>query len=376
MKEEYKDIAAYEGQEVTEAVARIFADRDFCRWLKRTTKRDLPEWLKKMIVGMLKHSKNPTNTVDWMLVFPFLNYLKSHTTTGLTLTGGENLEKNGMFFLTNHRDIILDAAFLSLLLRKKYKMRPYLGAGNNLFGKGWIEDLMRLCKVFAVKRNGGPREVLANAQVLSHYIAEKQAEGGSFWMAQREGRAKDGNDVTQPAVLKMLTLAHEDNVVEAVRALHILPVAITYEYDPCDYLKAKEMQLKRDDATYKKTAKDDMINMQTGLKGQKGKVSYCVTPCINPELDRIPQDASKNEQLRMIAEIIDRHIHAGYQLAWTNLAAKAILEGGEDERMEAYIQSRIELISIPNRDDAFLREKMLEMYANPAVNQLRLTINN
>lgn len=364
----YKEIAAYEGQEITEAVARIFDDADFNRWLRRTTRRTLPTWLKKTMLFMLRHARKPLNVVDYLLTYPFLQYLRNKTTTRLAIDGLENLEKGGMFFLTNHRDIILDAAFLSYLLRTKRGIRPYLGAGNNLFGQGWIEDLMRLCKVFVVKRNGSAREVLHNAEVLSGYIADRQAAGESFWMAQREGRAKDGNDVTQPAVLKMLTLSREDNLLNAIRDLHIVPVAVTYEYDPCDYLKAREMQLKRDDAGYRKTAREDMLNMQTGLRGQKGEVWFHVTPCINAELDTIPQDASRNEQLRMVAELIDRHIHAGYHLAKTNTAALRILQGGEDAEMEAYIQSRINLIDIPNRDDAFLRQCLLEMYANPAKN--------
>lgn len=368
MKEEFKEIAAYEGQEITQALARIFGDKDFNRWLRRTTKRQIPTWLQKCIVWRLKVSKDPLWTVDRLLVFPFLKYLQKHTATCLEVEGLDNLEKNGMFFLTNHRDIVLDAAFLALLLRTKRNIRPYLGAGTNLFGQQWIEDLMRLCRVFCVKRGGSARDVLHNAQVLSAYIADRQAAGESFWMAQREGRAKDGNDVTQPAVLKMLTLAHEDDLLDAVRALHIVPVAITYEYDPCDYLKAREMQLKRDDASYKKSAKEDMLNMQTGLRGQKGEIWYHITPCINPELDAIPQDATRNEQLRMVAEIIDKHIHRGYHLAKTNLAAKTILEGGADAEMEKYVQSRIDLIDIPNKDVAFLRQCLLEMYANPARN--------
>lgn len=375
MKEEYKDIAAYEGQEITEAVARIFEDNDFKRWLRRTTGRSLPAWLQRLVLRLLRIAKNPRNVVDWLLVFPFIRYVKSHSTTSLNIEGMENLEKGGMFFLTNHRDILLDATLLSYLLKTKRGIRPYIGAGTNLFGRGWIEDLMRLCKVFAVKRNGSPREVLHNAEILSAYIADRQAVGESFWLAQREGRAKDSNDLTQPAVLKMLTLSREDNLLEAVRDLHIVPVAITYEYDPCDYLKAREMQLKRDDAGYKKTAKEDMLNMQTGLRGQKGEVWYHITPCINAELNSIPADASRNEQLRMVATLIDRHIHAGYHLAQTNKAALCILRGGHDAEFEAYLQSRIDLIDIPNKDEAFLRQCILEMYANPAINHEKSNIS-
>jgi len=374
MTSQFDNIRAYEGQEITQAVRRIFDDNDFNRWLRRTTGRRLPGWFRWLLPALLRISPSPLMTLDYLLVFPFLQYLRHHTSTGLTIDGLGNIPKGGAFFMTNHRDIILDAAFLSYLLRTRRGIRPYLGVGNNLFGMQWIQDLMRVCRCFAVIRNGGPREVMTNAQNLSAYIAERQSHGKSFWLAQREGRAKDGNDLTQPAVLKMLTLAHEGDLIEAVKGLRITPVAITYEYDPCDYLKAREMQLKRDDPNYRKTAQEDMLNMQTGMKGQKGKIAFYVTPCINDDLDRLvaswsaEEMPSRNDQLRQVAAVIDQHIHAGYRLAWTNTAAKTILEGGADERMEAYIRSRIDLIDIPNRDDAFLRDCILTMYANPAIN--------
>lgn len=379
MKTEYSRIAAYEGRQIGDAVDRILTNPEFCSWVKRTTGHQIPTAIRKLAVGILHISKDPLRLIDYRLVKPFLFRIESQTTTGLTLY--DNGKPQGShFYITNHRDIILDAAFLSLKLRLKYGIRPYLGVGNNLFGKPWIEDLMRLNRCFAVIRNGGPRELMANAAELSAYIASLRDKGESFWLAQREGRAKDGNDTTQPAVLKMLTLASEGDMIDALKELTLTPVSITYEFDPCDYLKAREMQLKRDDPAYKKSAKEDMINMQTGLKGQKGEVSFVVTPCINDELEalrgqtRIADDGtesplSKNDILREAALIIDRHIHKGYRLAWTNRAALEILEGGANQRMEEFIQSRIELIRIPNRDDAFLRQCILEMYANPARNQ-------
>lgn len=378
MKTEYSKIAAYESREIGDAAKRILADPEFSTWLRRTTGIRLPAITKHLAAGVLHISKDPLRLIDYKLVFPFLTKIREKSTTGLELyTDGK--PEGSHFYITNHRDIILDAAFLSFLLRTKYDIRPYLGVGNNLFGKPWIEDLMRINRCFAVIRNGGPRELMQNAATLSAYIAELRAKGESFWLAQREGRAKDGNDTTQPAVLKMLTLAAEGDLIDALKELNLTPVSITYEFDPCDYLKAREMQLKRDDPSYKKSAREDMLNMQTGLKGQKGQVSFVITSSINDELEalrgkmRTAEDGteaplSKNDILREAALIIDRHIHRGYRLAWTNTAALAILEGGADQKMEDYIQSRIKLINIPDRDDAFLRERMLEMYANPAIN--------
>lgn len=379
MKDEFKQIAAYEGQEIASAAKRILNDPEFSQWLKKTTGREISAWQKHLFVSSLRVVFNPLKKIDYLLVLPFLEKLISRSTNGIHLHC-DNKPEGSRFFMTNHRDIILDAAFLSMELRQRYDIRPYLGVGNNLFGRKWIEDLMRMLRCFAVIRNGGPREIMQNARTLSGYIADRQKAGYSFWMAQREGRAKDSNDTTQPSVLKMLTLAHEDNLIDALKALNITPVSITYEYDPCDYLKAREFQLKRDKPDWKKSPKDDMLSMQTGLRGKKGEVHLVMTPCINDELEQLRhkrnddgEQLSRNDILREAALIIDRHIHAGYHLAWTNLAARDILEGRENELFERYLEERISKIQMPEgveKDVPFLRSRLLEMYANPAINHL------
>lgn len=389
MDQEYNEIAAYEGQEITEAVERMLSDREFLRWLYGTTGRELPALPRKMIVGMLRRSSNPRRTLDRLLVMPAVRKIRQGSTTGLELLGLEHLAnrphllpllkdgatQHGKLFLTNHRDIVLDAALLAYMLYKKNYARLYIGVGNNLFGKQWIEDLMRSCGCFAVIRNGSMHDVMHHAEVLSAYITDRQRSGHSLWLAQREGRAKDGNDTTQPALLKMLSLSSKKSVFGALKDLHITPVSISYEYDPCDYLKARELQLKRDMPEWKKTKREDMDSMQIGITEMKGRITYQITPCINDELDvleRTSGDLSRNEQLQLCADIIDRHIFSGYKLEWTHLAAKEILEGGENERFEARIAQQIDKIVMPEgveKDVPFLRQRILELYANPAINQ-------
>lgn len=381
MEEIYKRIAAYEGQEITEAVDRILDDPEFARWLYGTTSKRLPKAVRALIRLRLKHSDNPRKVVDRYLVYPFMRQTKRASIRKLEITGMENLEHtvngkpHGQLFLTNHRDIILDAALLAFLLDDKTGLRLYIGVGNNLFGKQWIEDLMRTCGCFAVIRDGNPRDLLDNSAALSAYIADRQHAGRSLWLAQREGRAKDGDDRTQPALLKMLTLAGKGSVFEELKKLHITPVSISYEYDPCDYLKARELQLKRDMPDYVKTTMEDMQSMQIGLCEMKGEVTYNITPCINDELDELAKTAAdlpRNEQLRLSAELIDKHIFQGYNLAWTNIAAKEMLDGYEDEKFEIYLQDQLDKIKMPKgvvKDIPFLRERILELYANPAINQ-------
>lgn len=305
--------------------------------------------------------------LDWIIAAPILLVWQRKTSKSLTLDylgDRKQIEKDikhGAFFMTNHRDIVMDSAWLSLLLRKRYFIRPFIGIGNNLFAKKWIEHLVRFNRCFAVIRNGGAHAQLENAHTLSAYIAHLRQQGKSIWLAQREGRAKDSNDLTQPSVLHMLTI-NNDNFFQAIKDLNICPVSITYEYDPCDYLKAREMQLKRDNPKWRKRKRDDVESMVTGIKGQKGRVVYRLTPSINPEIDQLLaqhpeyQTLPLSEKTQIVCRIIDRHIHLGYE----------IYERGTE--FEQYIESRLQLIDIPNKDDAYLRERLYEMYENPVKN--------
>ena len=304
---------------------------------------------------------------DFLLAFPLLGIWAWRTTKGIRLDySGDRKQierdiKHGAFFITNHRDIILDASWLSLLLRCRYFIRPYMGIGNNLFAKKWIEHLVRFNRCFVVKRGAGAHAQLENAKQLSAYIRHLRGRHKSIWLAQREGRAKDSNDLTQVSVLHMLTM-NNDDIFEAVKALNICPVSITYEYDPCDYLKAREMQLKRDNPKWRKRAKDDVESMVAGIRGEKGRVVFRLTPSINPEIDAMlaahPEyrELPQHDQLQHICNIIDRHIHQGYE----------IYERGTD--FDAYIESRLAKIELPNKDEAFLRERLYEMYNNPVIN--------
>ena len=311
---------------------------------------------------------------DFLLIFPYLQYLQHKTAASLKLEylgARKQIEKDirhGAFFITNHRDIVMDAAWLSYLLRVRYFIRPYMGVGDNLFAKKWIEVAMKFNRCFAVKRGAGVHAQLENAKHLSAYINHLRERHKSIWLAQREGRAKDSNDLTQASVLHMLTIGDGD-LYEKVKALNFCPVSISYEFDPCDYLKAREMQLKRDDPKWRKSKRDDVLSMKTGIEGYKGRVVYRLTPSINPEIDAMlaahPEyrEQPVHDQLQHICDIIDRHIHQGYE----------IFERGTE--FDKYIESRLALIDIPDKDEAFLREKLYEMYNNPVKNYEKSNIS-
>ena len=249
----------------------------------------------------------------------------------------------------------------------------------------WIETLVKLNGSFLVRRNLQGREVLLAARLLSEYMHDAIAEGKSLWIAQREGRSKDSTDKTQPALLKMLALgAKSRQPLEALAPLNIVPVTCSYEYDPCDYLKAQEMQLKRDVEGFKKSPADDGINMRTGIFGWKGEVSFHIGRPLNELIASRGETAEHYSTPEAIALLIDSEIHSHYKLYPINYIALDTLEGGkrglydysaEDEaKALKYIESRIDLVKLPDGlalDRTFLRNCLLTMYANPVRSMLQ-----
>lgn len=287
-------------------------------------------------------------------------------------------------FISNHRDIVLDSALLDkLLIDAGFNTTCEIAIGDNLLKLPWVKDLVRVNKSFIVERALSMREMLMASKRLSEYmhfvIAEKN---DNVWIAQREGRAKDSNDRTQEAILKMMVMGGEGSIIDRLKQLHLVPLAISYEYDPCDYLKAAELQARRDNPSWQKGPMDDVTSMQTGIMGYKGYIHYQCADCIDSYLDTIPADTPKTELFRLIADHIDRQIFAGYRLYPNNYVALDLLHGdsahadhytAEDKaQFEAYLKDQLDKIEMEGKDNAYLREQMLKMYANPAINQMGL----
>lgn len=322
--------------------------------------------------------------LDFQLAFcyDFLNGLLKKTSTGIDMDNAAIDKDRRYTFVSNHRDIVLDSAFLDkLLIDAEFVTTCEIAIGDNLLSLPWVKDLVRVNKSFIVRRGLSPRETLVASRTLSEYmhfvINEKN---DNIWIAQREGRAKDSDDRTQPAILKMMAMGGQGSVAERLAALHIVPLSISYEYDPCDYLKAAEFQLKRDVKGWKKSAHDDVVSMQTGIMGYKGRIHYHCSPCIDDYLYGEAADMPKTEVFDAVAEHIDKEIHRNYRLFPINYAALDMLGGTalhtdkytlEDKAVfEQYLAGQMAKIDIPDRDEAFLYERMLTMYANPAANYL------
>ena len=284
-------------------------------------------------------------------------------------------------FVSNHRDIVLDSALLNMmLLDSHFSTTCEIAIGDNLLSLPWVKDIVRINKSFIVERALSMRQMLTASKRLSDYmhlvIAEKKE---CVWIAQREGRAKDSDDRTQEAILKMMAMGGEGTVRDRIAALHIVPLSISYEFDPCDFLKAREFQLKRDVEGWKKSAQDDIVSMQTGIMGYKGRIHYHCAPCMDGWLMTLDEDMPKGDFYHAVAEHIDRDIFSGYRLYPNNYIALDMLEGSdalsshytgaEKAAFEKYIDTQLARIGMEKPDYSFLRERMLTMYANPARNR-------
>ena len=378
--EEFDEIRPYEPEEMKQAFDDLLNDRQF-----QVVLRGFVPWLPKSVRnGLLRLAFRGVKTpLDFQKRFmkPIVKYIIRKHTDGCTFDDSLLKEKSGLnsqlneryTFVSNHRDIVLDSAFLDVkLFETGYPTTVEIGIGDNLLIYPWIKRLVKMNKAFTVRRGLSLRETLAASQLMSRYIhfavTEKRE---NIWISQREGRAKDSDDRTQDSVLKMLAMGG------SLKELNIVPLTISYEYDPCDYLKAQEFQQKRDNATYKKSRQDDLDNMKTGILGYKGRVVYRLAAPVNTWIDELA-DLPKTEYYKALGERMDREIHRGYELFPCNYIALDELHGNQansshyteadKQRFEDYLTGQLAKIQLPNKDEAFLRERILTMYANPVVN--------
>lgn len=379
---EFDSIRPFEPEELPAVYDRLLADPQF-----RTVLSVIMPGVPVEAIGQ-KMRQCKTN-LEFQLAFcySFLENLMSKASLGWDMDASA-VDVNGRYtFVSNHRDIVLDSALLDkLLVDAGFKTTCEIAIGDNLLSLPWVKDLVRVNKSFIVRRGLTPRETLFASKTMSDYmhfvISEKH---DNIWIAQREGRAKDSNDRTQPAILKMMAMGGpKGTVTEKLSQLHIVPLAISYEYDPCDFLKAKEFQLKRDIEGWKKSAADDVNSMKTGIMGFKGRVHYQAAPCIDDFLKSIDPETPKTEVFDIIAQHIDKEIHRNYMLFPSNWIALDELSSSQANKdkytdkdvavFNKYVEGQLAKIDLSQPDTAFLRERLLTMYANPARNYIAATV--
>ena len=337
---DFDDIRPYEPSEMKQAFNDLINDRQFSLMLK-----GFVPWMPKGVRnGLLRLAFTGVKTpLDFQKRFmnPIVKYLIRKHTDGCTFDHSalseqptaDNKPLTARYtFLSNHRDIVLDSAFLDvMLIASHYPTTVEIGIGDNLLIYPWIKRLVRMNKAFTVHRGLTAHEMLAM-----------------------------GGDL---------------------RELNIIPLTISYEYDPCDYLKAQEFQLKRDNPDYRKSRQDDLDNMKTGIVGYKGRVHYHCAPSVNTWIDELAE-MPRNEYFASLSQRIDNELHRHYRLYPCNYIALDLLEGqrtyaehytpDDEKRFEQYLQGQLAKVTIPNADTAFLRERMLTMYANPLRNYLKV----
>ena len=380
--EEFKDIAPIDDCDFNEKITQLVKELGFEHAIRYVMPDvDYP----KFVEGLLQI--NNKRDFQQLVVAPFLGMLAQKTTSGLSISGVENIDTTKCYtFITNHRDIVLDASFLNMLLWQNGLPTTEIAIGDNLLVYEWISDLVKLNKSFIVKRNLKMLQALTAAKQLSSYIHHAINEKHeSVWIAQREGRSKDSNDFTQESLIKMIGLAGGGTLAENLKQINLLPVSISYEYDPNDYLKAREFLLKQKDSNYKKTQRDDLLSMETGIMQYKGHVHFEIGKCVTPNLESLPAEADKAEILKVVCKSIDDMIHEGYYIYPINYIAYDKLKGTQEfiqyysqeevVAFEEYIQkqlAKINDIPVSEEDMHYLQQLMLTMYANPLKNKLKI----
>jgi hypothetical protein len=318
---------------------------------------------------------------DFQINFAYhaIKKILEKSSDGLTTSGFEKLEPNtSYFFISNHRDIILDTCLLNVCLHEHGLVMTASAIGDNLVKKDFLLMLSKLNRNFLVQRNLTPRELLESSRLLSEYMYRLVSkENRSVWIAQREGRTKDGNDATHSGVLKMMAMASDEkNSMDFFKKVRIVPVSISYEYDPTDALKMPQLMAEANDEIYTKEKNEDFITLLSGIIGQKKRIHIHVGDVLDKELDAITAETTNsNKQMFALAQVVDDSILQSYKLWPTNYIAYDMINNTSlysekyTEEEKQLFKRRLELRI--NADDAKMKESFLAMYANPVTNKLK-----
>jgi len=330
--------------------------------------------------NQILHLLSKLNTVvdfQYKIILPLLRQIEKNSTQGVTFSTMDHFHpEDNYLYISNHRDIILDSAFLNMLMFRNGFRTTEIAIGDNLLIYDWITTLVRINRSFIVKRNLGIREQLNESKRLSEYIRNTlTSKGESIWIAQREGRTKDGNDQTMPALLKMFNMSNKGSILEGFFELNIVPMAISYEIEPCGILKVEETLNKKYNPDYSKTQKDDINNMTAGVMNPKGRIHYGFGNPVNHKLVELIKGKNNNEAIQTITEHIDKRIYFNYKL-WPNnyIAYDQMLNGSvhadkynETEKATFLAMMNKEVSTIAfNKEEA--TELYLQLYANPVIN--------
>ncbi len=368
---EFEDIRPLHDNEVKEGIARLLNVQEFRGMVDYAFQGKIP-------FEQIEQQLRQITTVKQFqsgLITKMLGFVIAKTSESFTFSGLENLEKGKAYlFLSTHRDIVLDSALMNLVLNDNDYDTARIAIGDNLVKEPWINDLVRLNKSFIVKRGKqGKDKVMASMQ-LSKYIAHSILnDNESVWIAQREGRTKDGIDKTQPGLIKMLSIAGRKAPVEHLRQLNIVPVTISYEYNPCDALLLPELLAKSEEREYVKGPMEDLISMMKGIEGKKGRIHLSFGDPLNSIGNNLV-DVTEEKFVNQIVDLVDHEVYKKFQLFPTNFIADDLLNQQtkwannytteEKETFEKVMTSRLAAVE---GDPEKLKNIYLKMYANPVI---------
>ncbi len=380
----FNDIRPYNDAEVKPVLQRLVHDKELLTAIRELKFPHWPTWLDVIVHPLLRaylaaQVKHVDSVYDFQIVVKkYLQRVIEDTTTNFTHSGIDQLPRDkACLFMSNHRDIAMDSAFVNYALHSKGLDTVRIAIGDNLLTKPFASDLMRLNKSFIVQRSAkGPRQIIAAYRKLSTYIRQSiEQDQQPIWIAQREGRAKDGNDATEPAIIKMLSMSltkGERSLTEHIAALNIVPVAISYEYDPCDLMKARELHAVAEAGEYAKAEHEDISSIAAGIAGNKGRVHVAFGTPLTGEF----------ANAGAVAAALDQQILTNYVLfpsnciAWQQLhdSPPAVLCGVSQQPFEPQ-KYATEAEEFRQRVGAYPAEQqayILKMYAQPVSNKLNL----
>jgi 1-acyl-sn-glycerol-3-phosphate acyltransferase len=372
---DFDDIRPYTDKEVKSKIKLMLKDRALDDVLMHVFKVRPKVQMVKLQLRMVRSIKQFQGTI----IYDLLRWIINNTSDGVKCKGVEKLDKEKAYlFISNHRDIVLDAGLLNYLIFEQGLNTTQIAIGDNLLLYDWIEHAVKLNRAFIIKRGLQPRELMKASMKVSAYIRKSIVEDNiSSWIAQREGRTKDGNDKTQPSVLKMLNLSNKKSIAEGFNELNIVPVSISYEIEPCGLAKMKEL-IKKEHYGQKKTSKDDLKSMSMGMFNPKGRIQYNFGEPIKVDYEPTDNAAEKNRRIEEISELIDKHIYLNYKLWPNNYVAYDILmqehrfknkyTHAEEKKFKTMLDQALIHIDFPITN---IQERFLKLYANPVINKLK-----
>ncbi|QIA07023.1 1-acyl-sn-glycerol-3-phosphate acyltransferase [Draconibacterium halophilum] len=369
----FDDIRPYTDKEVKAKIRKLVKDKTFDRVLHLLFKN-------RPKVEMVKFQLRRVSSVKQLqgvFIYDLLHWLVDKTSDGLKVTGMDKLDNSKPYlFISNHRDIILDAALLNFLIFEHGMNTTQIAIGDNLLQYEWIEHTVKLNRSFVIKRNLPPRELMMASKKVSHFIRKSITEDKmSVWIAQREGRTKDGNDKTQDSVLKMLNMSNTGGISDGFNELNIVPVSISYEIEPCGLAKLREL-IKKEHYGESKRSKDDLKAMSMGMFAPKGRMRFSFGTPIETHFELAKNNEQRNSYIRCLAEMIDDQIYKNFKLWPSNFVAYDMLmqehrfkdryTSEEQKKFEIMVEQAMVNIDFPITD---IQERFLKLYAYPVINK-------